>query len=439
MMERNERTETMDTRNFDDGTLRAWLDDDPTLDAGTRARIAAALADDAALADRCARLRANAAVVDGAFAPLAGPEPDATEVAHAYRMVQTRIAAGQHGTWLDRIKGSVTDMTAHNRAARTRRYLFAGGISAVVLAILLVFAPVGSVLSAALDKFRYQPTKVAVITVKASDFPQSQNGAPGTKPATGAKPGTAGAPDQQQAMQELAKYVKVTSSIGQGQLPGNEVKTPAEVQAVTGRAVAVPATGALPAGVPTTPRYYVAKEQTLNATIDLNALRPALQQAGMAALVPASGSTATIDVKVPASSIVSYGIDAMAQAQQAQGGTTQQAPKGVVVAAIGTPTIDFQGLDIPGIINLVTSMNGFPPELAAQLKSADLAHTLIVPVSDQQTVTNPGVNGAASTLIAQNDGSGAVEIFTKNNLMYVVYGSYDSKTVHNIALSVKTS
>src|SRR5262249_6232785 len=162
----------------------------------------------------------------------------------------------------------------------------------------------------------------------------------------------------------------------------------------------------------------------------LNALRPELQQAGMGALVPASGGSATIHIDLPAASILSYGIDALAQAQQAQGSSApQQAPKGVVVAAIGTPTIDFQGLDIPGIINLITSMSGFPPDLAAQLRSADLQHTLIIPVTDDQVVTNGTVNGAPSTLISEKNGSGAVDFFIKNNVMYVVYGSYDAATV----------
>src|SRR5581483_3589111 len=110
-----------------------------------------------------------------------------------------------------------------------------------------------------------------------------------------------------------------------------------------------------------------------------------------------------------------------------------------VVAAIGTPTIDFQGLDIPGIITLLSSMNGFPPDLAAQLKSADFQHTLIIPVSDDQVVKNGTCNGAPSTLISEKDGSYAVDFFISNNVMYVVYGSYDAATVEKIAQSVKTS
>jgi hypothetical protein len=414
---------------FDDGALRAWLDNDPTLSAETRARIAAAVVDDPALAARADRLRAGTDAVSAAFVPFAAPEPDAAQVAHAYRLVQTRIAAGQHGTWIDRIRGSFTDMAYLNRAARTRRYVFAGGIGAVALVLLLVFAPVGSVVSAALDKFRYQPTKFAVITVKASDFPQFQGGTPGTKPAGSARPGTAGganAADQQKALQELGKYVKITSSIGQGQLPGREVKTPEEVRKVTNFA---PATASfLPPGVPPQPHYYVSDHQTADATIDLNAVRPLLQQVGMSGLVPATGSTATIHVDLPAASIVSYGIDAMAQAQQA--------PKGVVVAAFGTPSIDFEGLDIPAIINVISSMPGFPPELAAQLKSADFAHTLIIPVSDDQVVKNGSIKGASSTLISEKDGSYAVDFLIKGNMMYVVYGSFDAATVEKIAQSV---
>ena len=40
---------------------------------------------------------------------------------------------------------------------------------------------------------------------------------------------------------------------------------------------------------------------------------------------------------------------------------------------------------------------------------------------------------APSTLISQKDGSSAMEFFIKNNVMYIVYGSYDAGTVDKIA------
>lgn len=430
----HEQTDEAVTMRYDDGSLRAYLDGDPALDAATRDGIAAALASGGPLAARYADLRAASARVSAAFVPLAAPEPDAAQVTRAYRLVQTRIAAGQHTGFWDHIKERMTTMTHAQRAARTRRYAFAGALGAVALVLVLIFAPVGNVVSAALDKFRYQPTKFAVITVKQSDFAQFQNANPSTKPA-GAQPGTPTPQDRQKAMQELEKYITITSSIGQGQMPGREVKSAAEVQAVTGRPVSVPSF--LPAGVPTTPRYYVSDKQTANATLNLKELRPVLQQSGMGGLLPATGDSATIALDAPAASIVSYGIDPMTQAQGAPTGTSAQAPKGVVVAAIGTPTIDFQGLDVPGIVNTIASMPGFPPELAAQLKSADLQRTLIIPVTDEQTVKNGTTNGAPSTLISQKDGSGSVLIYIKNNVMTIIYGSYDGATVEKIAQSVK--
>ncbi len=273
--------------------------------------------------------------------------------------------------------------------------------------------------------------------MKQSELTAFQNAHPGTKPA-GAKPAAAGTPspqDQQKAMQELSKYVTLSSTIGQGQMPGREVKTPAEVQAVTGRPVAVPTY--LPTGVPTTPHYYVSDKQTADATLNLKELRPALQQSGMGGLLPATGDSATIHLDAPAASIVSYGIDAMAQANAAQSGKSAQAPKGVVVASIGTPTIDFQGLDVPAMVSMIAAAPGFPPELAAQLKSADFQHTLILPVSDDQVVKNGTTNGAPSTLISQKDGSGSVLIYIKGGVMTIVYGSYDGATVEKIAQSVK--
>lgn len=430
----HERTDEAVALRYDDGTLRTYLDGDPALDTDRRAEIAAALAVDAALVARCDALRAEMAGVVAVFAPLAAPEPDAAQVARAYRSMQTQIAAGQQiGLWY-RIKETVAAMTGTQQAARARRYAFVGALGAIALAALVIFAPVGDVVSAALDKFRYQPTQFAVITVKQSDFAQFQNAHPGTPPA-GAKPGTPTPQERQQAMQELAKYVSLTTSIGQGQMPGREVKSAAEVQAVTGRPVAAPTY--LPAGVPTAPRYYVADRQTAKATLNLKELRPVLQQSGMGGLLPATGDSATVALDAPAASIVAYGIDVMAQASAAPGGKNATAPKGVIVASVGTPTIDFQGLDIPGIVNTITAMPGFPPELAAQLRSADLQRTLIIPVTDQQTVKNGTTNGAPSTLISEKDGSASVLISIKNGVMTIVYGSYDGATVEKIAQSVK--
>jgi hypothetical protein len=419
---------------IDDGMLRAYLDGDPVLDDAARTQIAAALARQPALADRLAALRADVGAVDVAFAGFAAPEPDAAHLERAYRRVQTRLTTERHTSLIGSIKERFDAMTNYHRTARVRRYALVGGLGAVALAFLLIFAPVGDVLSAALNQFRYQPTKFAVITVKTSDFPQfagnttgAKPGAP--KPVTGTKPAGSGtAQDQQKAMQELSKYVSVTSSITQGQLPGREVASAADAQKVTGHAVSAPSSP--PPGVANTPHYYVSDKQTVDATLHLNEIRPALTAAGMASLIPATGDTATVHVDAPAASIVSYGFDPTAQ------GAAAQNQKGFAVIAMDAPTIDVNGLDIPGIVNVVSAMPGFPPDLAAQLKSADFAHTLIIPVTDQQTVKNGTINGAASTTISQKDGSMTAVLMSKNNRLYVVIGTADASTVEKVASTV---
>ncbi len=429
---------------IDDGLLRAYLDGDPVLDDAARGRIAAILVEHPTLAERLAALRADMTAVESAFARFALPEPDAAHRERAYRRVQTRLTTERHASFVTNIKERFADMTNYNRTARVRRFAFAGSLGAVALVLLLVFAPVTSAFTAVLDTFRYQPTQFAVITVKTSDFPQFQGAAPGAKPGTGAKPATGSKPtgsptptaqDQQQIMQELSKYVSVTSSLLQAQtqtqLPGREIKcTPGTQPPTAGCPASLPTH--LPAGVANTPHYYVADHQTADATIHLNEIRPILAQAGMTSLVPATGDSATIHVDLPTVSITSYGFDPTVQGDAAKN------QKGVAVAAMGSPTIDVNGLDIPGIVNTISALPNMPPELVAQLKKADLQHTLIIPVTDQQVVKNGTINNAPSTTISQKDGSMSVVLWiTKDNVLHVAAGSYSASEMEQVAASLK--
>jgi len=95
------------------------------------------------------------------------------------------------------------------------------------------------------------------------------------------------------------------------------------------------------------------------------------------------------------------------------------------VIAMGSPTIDVNGLDVPGIVNMISALPNMPPELIAQLKNADLQHTLIIPVTDQQTVKNGTINGARSTTISQKDDSMSVVLWiTSDNVMHIAIGTY---------------
>ncbi len=437
-----ERTsdETMTTP--DDGTLRAYLDHDPILGDAARIEIEAALVRDPALVAHVATLRMQRDTVASAFAPLAAPPLTTVQVEQAYlRILRTPAVSAHPVSFVDRTKETVTAMTTTNRPDRTRRFALFSGVGVVALALVLLFVPVGSLASAALDAFRYHPEKFAVITINTNELQGIvPNGTavagnkPGTKPAGAAtKPEASKTPaQQQQDMQELAKYVTVKSSVGDGQLPGYPVKDAAEAKAKTGRAVNAPTF--LPQGVANTPKYYVADKNTADATLNLDTIRPALAQAGQdaASLVPATGSTATVHVDIPAASIISYGFDPMAQ------GDAAKTQKGVAVIAMGVPTVDVQNLDVKAIVNVLAAMPNFPPTLVAQLRSADLSKTLIIPVTDQQNVQNGTfINGAPSTLISQKDGSGAVALSIKNDVLYIVIGTYDGATVQKVAQSIK--
>ena len=426
---------------IDDGMLRAYLDTDPVLDDTARIRIAAALVEQPTLAARLMALRTDTATVDAAFAPFAMPEPDAAQRERAYRRIQTRLTTEGHTSFVTNIKERFADMSTRNRSARIRRFAFAGSLGVVALVLLLVFAPVGSIVNAALDQFRYQPTQFAVITINTSQFPQFSGSGADHKPGapqingpllgpapTATTQGQAG--QSQKLMQELSKYVSFTSSIGQGQLPGRPVQSAADAKAVVGRDVSAPTH--LPSGVANTPQYYVSDHQTADATLHLNEIRPALTAAGMGSLIPASGDSATVHLDAPAASIVSYGFNPTAQGDAAKN------QKGVAVIAMGSPTIDVNGLDVPGIVDTISALPNMPPELVAQLKSADLQHTLIIPVTDQQTVKNGTINGARSTTISQKDGSmSAVLWITSDNVLHVAVGTFDGATMEQVAASTK--
>ncbi len=432
----DERMDERAMQPIDDGMLRAYLDDDPVLDDGARGRITAALVAQPALAERLAALRTDATAVDAAFAPLALPEPDAARRERAYRRIQARLTTERHTGFVTSIKEKFADMTT-NRSARIRRFAFASSLGAVALVLLLVFAPVTDAFSAVLNTFRYQPTQFAVITINTSQFPQFQGNMPNGKPGAGAQPATGGKPagsptaqDQQKLMQELSKYVSVTSSIGQGQLPGRQVQSAAAAKAAVGRDVAAPRY--LPPGAATTtPQYYVSDHQTVDATLHLNEIRPTLTQIGMGNLIPATGDTATVHVDAPAASIVAYGFNPTAQGDAAKN------QKGVAVIAMGTPTIDVNGLDVPGIVNTISALPNMPPEFVAELQKADLQHTLIIPVTDQQTVKNGTINGAPSTTISQKDGSMSVVLWiTKDNVLHIAAGSYGPSEMEKVAASI---
>jgi len=448
------------------GILRAYLDNDPSLDAAARDDVTRALATDPATVACLEALRATRAAVDRAFAPLAVPPPTAAAVDDAYRCFLARRRTAPAPLWnmenigfaIKEYFAAMTTPIAPFGSPRVRRFALLGGVGAVALALLITFAPVGNLASAALNLFRYQPDKFAVITFHQSDFGGAGSmtgahvgaisgmkptgslgtkaaGAVGTKPAGAVGPKTAGVPgaENAQALAELSKYVTVTSSLKQGQLPARPVKTAADAQAVTGRAAVAPTY--LPTGTPNQPIYYVSDAQKVDATIDLKTLRPALAANGVDGVLPPTGDTATVHVDVPTAAITSYGINPALAMSNSAAAANQ---KGIVVIAMGTPSVDVQGLDVTALANTLASMPGVPPQLAAQLRSADLNHTLVIPVSDNQTVKNGTfINGNASTLIAQNDGSGAVALWFNRGILYIVAGTYDGNTIEKVAQSVK--
>jgi len=487
------RTDKVTMAQISPGTLRAYLDDDPALDAAGRAHVAEMLATDPATATSLEALRAERAITGSIFAPLAVPMPDTATVERAYRRTLARTASYRRGP-LTLLREAGSAIAAPFRATRAGRYAIAGSIALVALALVMVFAPVGSIVSATLDQFRYQPDKFAVITLDTNTVPglsfaQMGNtgsglplipsgssagagmgatsglatiptGGSGSGVATpgplgaipsggtngGTKPGAAVANNN--PLGALAPYLSIAPSSRTGasgtnapsgnsgvtgQPPAHLARNAAEVQAITGHSVLLPTT--LPDGVPNKPLFLVSDPQTVDAALDLKGLRPALAAAGGDGLLPTTSDTAPVHVHLPATSITTYGLNPLALLA---GGTAATNQKGIAVIELETPTISVENVDIQTLASTLALIPGIPPTLAAQLRSADLSHTLVVPVTADQTVKNGTfINGNASTLIAQRDGSSAIALWFNRGILYVVVGTYDGATVQRVAQSIK--
>jgi len=479
------RTDKATMTQISPGTLRAYLDDDPALDAAGRADVAEMLATDPATVISLEELRAERAVTGSIFAPLAAPMPDTATVERAYRRTLARTESYRRGP-LTLLREAGSAITAPFRATRAGRYAIAGSVALVALALVMVFAPVGSIVSATLDQFRYQPDKFAVITLDTNTVPglsfaqmgNTGSGLPlipsgaapglatiptggsgsgvatpgplGAIPSGGAnggtKPGAAVATGN--PLGALAPYLNITSSPraganganatsgnpgANGQPPARLARNAAEVQTITGHAVLLPTT--LPDGVPNKPLFLVSDPQTVDAALDLKGLRPVLAAAGGDGLLPTTSDTAPVHVHLPAASITTYGLNPLALLA---GGTAATNQKGIAVIELETPTVSVENLDIQTLASTLALIPGIPPTLAAQLRSADLSHTLVVPVTTDQTVKNGTfINGNASTLIAQRDGSSAIALWFNRGILYVVVGTYDGATVQRVAQSIK--
>ncbi len=423
------------------GTLRAYLDNDTVLDAAARAHVEATVAADPAAAAALDAMRAEREATRCLFARFALPAPDGAATERAYRRVCARRDARSTrpnpvAAWW----GSIVAAATAPRAARTRRtqgMAFGGAAAAFALVLLVVFVPVGSIASATLDQFRYQPEKFAVIAVRSGDMPllMGEGGGRGSSAVGASRPaGIPGGATNTGGFGDLSQYVAVTSSLGQGKLPGRPVLSANMAQAFTGRAPSVP--GYLPPGVAAQPLYLVSDAQKLNADLDLKNLRPALAANGGADMLPPGDDTASVFVNLPAAAITSYGYNAITVASGGILGAPGQ--RGVIVASMATPTVDVQGIDVRSLAATLAGMPGVPPALTAQLRGADLSRTLIVPVTDAQTVRNGTmIGGNPSTVIAQKDGSSAVALWFKGGILYIVAGNFDGETILKVAQSVK--
>jgi hypothetical protein len=111
----------------------------------------------------------------------------------------------------------------------------------------------------------------------------------------------------------------------------------------------------------------------------------------------------------------------------------------LAVGKMTAPTLSSTGPSVREIEDYLTSIPGFPPGLAAQLKAlGDPSTTLPLPVPvDRATAEKADVNGVTATVVGDNTGLGAGAIWVSGGYVYGVAGTQSQDTILSIARSLR--
>ncbi|HKE99555.1 MAG TPA: hypothetical protein VKG45_11555 [Actinomycetes bacterium] len=383
----------------DEGTLRAWLDDEPSA-AGAGEHLAGC----AGCQDAVARLRLDARTAAHAVQllhPAVEPDAEAVEVAleHATARSRLRAAVAPAGaraaatTVLPPADGAAAATPPRRRRGTPRARLGAAAAAAALALVAVVATPAGRGAAAAfLEQFRsdrFQPIEV--------DPAQAE-----------------------QAFEQLDQLGTVSGDL-QGAQP-RPVASLAEASRRVGFTVRTPAPASLPAGVGGDPEIMVSPAHEVRFTFDLAKARRSLERDGRAGVeLPARFDGASLVVSIPAGVVLVYGEQDLTR-------------PGMLVGQAGRLRVSAEGVSLGELREFLLDLPGLSDATRRQLRAIDdWRTTLPLPIpAGQVRWSRSTVNGVEALVLAQ-PGIGAGLLWQQDGRIYGVAGNLPVQEVRGVA------
>ena len=368
---------------YDESTLRAWLDDQPSLVAGAdSASIGAHVAGCTNCQSVTADLQARASVASSAIGALRGAEPTSAEI-------ETALAA------VRRPGGATADVVAiAPRRRNLSRPIAAAAAAVVVLGI--VGTPAGRTAAADfLAQFRSE--RIAVVEIS---------------------------PEDQEALYELAEIGHVSSHLDA--FRPEPVESDSAASREVGFHVLVPDPDTIPAGLGGKPEIQISRAQELRFTLDRDRTLNWLAERNSPIGVPERYDGASIVVQVPA---------VVVQHWPAPDGTP-----GLVVGQSRQVAADTEGgVTLDEMRSFLLSLPGLSDNTKSQLeKLGDWRETLPLPLpKGQVTWRETEIAGAEGLMLGDNTGLGSAAIWQKDGFIYGVAVRGKADQVRDVAAGLR--
>jgi hypothetical protein len=362
---------------------------------------------------RCAsqldEIRSRAGAVDAMLGRL-GPT----------RQPNADLALQRWRAWHASGSGASTTMKGDSLMSRLSGPRRRGALAGVALVAIMIFAiaaaPVGTMASNVLNRFRVQQFQAITLPVSTDMIGQFAQNAKAAEANADATPSAQADQDKSMLSSMLSQLGTFSTTFDQNSV--KEVASLADANSHLNGQFAMPSNLSTFAGVQ--PKVYVGNAGTAQYTLNLANAQRLLQMVGAgAAVTDTSTPTATITLDVPASAAAFY---------EANG-------KHLVVGQMASPTLDIPAsIDTEMLRNTLLSIPGLPADVVAQIRNVhDWKNTLIIPVPSDATTSQETVNGAPALLIKSQQGSAV--LWQKDGVLHIVAtdGTADVLAVANSA------
>lgn len=404
---------------IDEGQLRAYLDDELT--PAHQAEVARHLTACPACDTQLATLRQTAAAVTTTLATWL-PEQEMTATAAEPRAALSRFAARRQLLAQERTRASTATMTKGQRYfAPARRPVLAALSLAVILALVISFAPLQSLADNLFHTFRVQQFAAVTVPIPGmTALPQPQSLTDEQKSQIAGMLQSLGTPVNLPAKENFREVASVDQA--RAHLAANGVALRA-----------LPA-DKVPSGISGV-RYGVsdplAPQLVLNAQVARQYATMA-NQPDAAKLIP-DVQTLTFGLDVPAAVAMIYG----------------DQTRGFGVVQLASPTLKIPAeVDVAAIRMLLLGMPGLDLDTANRIKSIDKwDQTLIIPVPQDAKTRDIKVNGNPGIVIVDGQGRGTLVLWsakTRNSVsgqdepvLYAVGGTLTETEALDIAAGLK--